>query len=151
MKPGPGETRPFRDADLEAVVRLWHETKQAAYPYLPLEQGRTLEEDERFFRERIRPLEIWVAEAAGEILGFLALRGSYLDRLYVRPGRQGAGVGTALERRAMERSPGGLELHTHVRNGAARAFYERHGFRAVRFGVSPPPESEPDVEYHWKP
>lgn len=151
MKPEPCETRPFRDADLEAVVRLWHETKRAAYPYLPLEQDRALEEDARFFRARIRPLEVWVAERSGEILGFLALRGSYLDRLYVRPGRQRRGVGAALLRRAMERSPGGLELHTHVKNGPARAFYERRGFRAVRFGMSPPPESEPDVEYHWKP
>ena len=34
---------------------------------------------------------------------------------------------------------------------ASRAFYEKHGFRAVRFVVSPPPESEPDVEYQLRP
>jgi hypothetical protein len=33
----------------------------------------------------------------------------------------------------------------------ARSFYERRGFRAVQFGVSPPPESEPDVRYAWDP
>jgi hypothetical protein len=30
---------------------------------------------------------------------------------------------------------------------AARAFYERHGFSVVRFGVSPAPEAEPDIEF----
>jgi hypothetical protein len=28
----------------------------------------------------------------------------------------------------------------------ARAFYAKHGFAEVAFGVSPAPESEPDVE-----
>ena len=47
--------------------------------------------------------------------------------------------------------PDGLELHTHQENHAARQLYERHGFRAVKFGLSPPPENAPDVEYHWRP
>jgi GNAT superfamily N-acetyltransferase len=81
--------------------------------------------------------------------GFLALVGSYLDRLYVHPGAQRGGVGSALLRHAMALSPAGLELHTHQRNHRGRAFYAKHGLRAVRFCVSPPPESEPDIEYHW--
>ena len=47
--------------------------------------------------------------------------------------------------------PDGLELHTHQENVIACAFYEKHGFRAVKFGISPSPESVPDVEYHWRP
>ena len=60
------------------------------------------------------------------------------------------GAGLALLGKARELSPGGLELHTHQQNAKARRFYEKHGFRAVRFGVSPPPESAPDAEYHWR-
>jgi ribosomal protein S18 acetylase RimI-like enzyme len=48
-------------------------------------------------------------------------------------------------------SPNGLELHTHQANHAARRLYEKHGFKAVKFGTSPLPESAPDVEYHWRP
>jgi GNAT superfamily N-acetyltransferase len=76
---------------------------------------------------------------------------SYIDRLYVLPDVQRSGIGTALIRHAMELCPAGLELHTHQRNMAARSFYETRGFVAVRFGISPPPESEPDIEYHWRP
>jgi hypothetical protein len=34
-------------------------------------------------------------------------------------------------------------------NLPARAFYEKNGFKAIEFGISPPPESEPDVKYEW--
>jgi len=144
--------RRLRDGETEAVVRLWGETKRDAYPYLPLEQARTYDEDLAFWRSRLAPRCVfWVAEEDGEVRGFLALEGSYLDRLYVHPHHQRRGIGAALLGKARGLSPSGLELHTHQRNGTARAFYERHGFRAVRFGTSPPPESEPDVEYHWRP
>ena len=60
------------------------------------------------------------------------------------------GVGTALLQKAREHSPGQLRLFTFRRNNAARVFYERNGFSVVAFGVSPAPESEPDVEYRWQ-
>lgn len=146
------EIRALSESDLGAVVRLWHETKRDTYDFLPQEQGRTIEEDDAFFRSAILPLcSIWVAAEHERVLGFLALRGSYVDRLYVHPGAQRRGVGEALLGRAIALSPTGLELHTHVENRKARAFYEKHRLRAVRFGVSPPPESAPDVEYHWRP
>lgn len=139
-------------AEIDVVVEVWNATKRHTYDFLPLEQGRTLEEDGAFFRAHVLPrCDLWVAEEAGKILGFMALAGSYVDRLYVRPDAQRRGVGLALLLKAQARSPLGLELHTHQKNAKARAFYEKHGLRAVRFGVSPPPESEPDVEYHWRP
>jgi ribosomal protein S18 acetylase RimI-like enzyme len=148
---GP-EVRRLRDDEVDEVIRLWHVTKRDAYPYLPLEQSRTIEEDSRFFREAILPRsDIWVADDGAALLGFMALEGSYIDRLYIHPEHQRRGIGTALMRKAMDLSPDGLQLHTHVKNTQARAFYERHLFRAVKFGISPLPESEPDVEYHWTP
>ena len=141
----------MNEAESEAVVELWHVTKKDAYPYLPLEQTRTLEEDFAFFsRVILRSCDIWVAEQEGQLVGFLAIRGSYIDRLYVLPRVQRSGIGAALLKNAMQLSPGGLELHTHQKNLAARSFYEKHGFAATNFGVSPPPESEPDVEYRWR-
>jgi ribosomal protein S18 acetylase RimI-like enzyme len=139
-------------ADIPGVVALWHATKRATYGFLVTERGRTMDEDDAFFRAHILDrCAIWLAVADGEILGFLAIAGSYLDRLYVAPGAQRRGVGAALFAKACALSPTGLELHTHVKNHAARAFYERQGCTAVRFGTSPAPENEPDVEYHWRP
>jgi ribosomal protein S18 acetylase RimI-like enzyme len=149
---GAVTVRRMVESDSRAVVELWHHTKRDAYPYLPLEQGRSLEEDSEFFHQKLLPrFDIWVAEREGRLVGFLAICGSYIDRLYVFTEAQRRGIGTALLRHAMNLSPGGLELHTHEKNLGARRFYEKHGFRAVRFGKSPLPENEPDVEYHWRP
>jgi ribosomal protein S18 acetylase RimI-like enzyme len=83
-------------------------------------------------------------------MGLLALCDSWIRQLTVFPSYQRQGVGTALLQKARECSPGQLRLFTFHRNNAARAFYERNGFLVVAFGVSPAPESEPDVEYRWQ-
>jgi len=140
------------ESESRAVAELWHVTKKDAYPYLPLEQERTLEDDFKFFHEKLLPrCDIWVAEREGQLVGFLAIQGSYVDRLYVLPSVQRLGVGAALIKQAMQLSPSGLELHTHQKNLVGRSFYEKYGFVAIKFGISPAPESEPDVEYHWRP
>ncbi|HUI25710.1 MAG TPA: GNAT family N-acetyltransferase [Candidatus Kryptonia bacterium] len=142
----------MRDEDFEAVVRVWHASGLAAYTFIELWQQFTLEQARDVFREHVaNDCEVWVAETEDGIVGYSALKESYLARLYVSPQHQRRGVGLALLKHAMERKPAGLELHTHQKNFPARAFYEKRGFVAVKFGISPPPENEPDVEYHWRP
>jgi GNAT superfamily N-acetyltransferase len=144
--------REYRPTDESALVAMWHETKLRAYPYLPTEQSYTVETDTAFFREHVAPsCTIWIATEADALIGFLALAGSYVDRLFVHPDHQRAGAGAALIAKAKALSPRGLELHTHQQNVSGCSFYEKHGFRAARYGTSGPPESAPDVEYHWRP
>jgi ribosomal protein S18 acetylase RimI-like enzyme len=143
--------RRYRTEDLEATVRMWCSVRRVAYPYLELDQRYTLDENLAFFRDHVAPrCQIWLAERGAEIVGFLAIEASYVDRLYVAVSHQRSGIGTALLAKAKELSPASLSLHTHRQNREARAFYEKHGFRAARFGVSPAPESVPDVEYRWQ-
>lgn len=142
----------MQPSQLESVVRLWHETCVDTYDFIPIERDRGLADRRSFFNARIAPeRELWVALEKEQLVGFLALKRSYIDRLYVLPRSQRRGTGEALIEKARERSPTGLELHTHQKNTKARCFYEKSGFHAARFGVSAPPESEPDVEYHWRP
>ena len=144
--------RPFVDDDAPAVIGVWHRSGHAAYPYLPTWQAFTLERAGEVFRAVIQPrCRIWVGTRHGDVVAFLALVGSYIDRMYVEPAEWRKGWGTAFILLAKELRPTGLELHTHQENWAARRLYEKHGFTAVKFGVSAPPESAPDVEYHWRP
>jgi len=144
--------RPFTDDDAPAVIGVWHRSGQAAYPYLPTWQALTLERAGEIFRAVIQPrCTIWVGTRHGDVVAFLALAASYIDRMYVDPAEWRRGWGTAFILLAKRLNPGGLELHTHQENLAARRLYEKHGFTAVKFGVSPPPESAPDVEYRWRP
>ena len=144
--------RPFRDSDEAAVVAVWYRSGRAAYLYLP--NGQTLTETAatEIFRRLIRSrCDIWVGTRDDVVVAFLAMAGSYIDRMYVEPAEWRKGWGTRLIHFAKTLQPSGLKLHTHQENHAARRLYEKHGFIAVRLGISPPPESAPDVEYHWQP
>jgi len=144
--------RPFEDPDEAAVIGVWHRSGRAAYPFLANWQRLTLEHAGEIFRDVIRPrCHVWVGTRHAHVVAFLAMRGSYVDRMFVDPPEWRKGWGTRLVLLAKTMHPEGLELHTHQANQAARQLYETHGFRAVKFGLSPPPESVPDVEYHWRP
>jgi ribosomal protein S18 acetylase RimI-like enzyme len=144
--------RPFRDEDEPAVAAVWHRSGRAAYPYLPTWQALTLEHAREVVRDVIRvECAIWVGTLDDDIVAYLAMNGSTLDRLYVDPSEWRRGWGTRFIALAKTVSPHGLELVTHQANIAARSLYEKHGFKAVAFGLSPPPESAPDVDYQWRP
>ncbi len=146
------DIRLLRPDEIETVVRIWRRSRQDAQPWLEDRMNHSPEDDLRHFGEVVaRENEVWLALEDGTIVALLAQRDGYLDQLYVEPAAQRRGIGTALLRKAMALSPRGLTLFTHRRNARARAFYEKQGFRAVAFGVSPPPESEPDVKYSWDP
>jgi len=144
--------RLFQDDDEMAVVRVWHRSGRAAYTYLPTWQALTIERARTVFHEVIRPrCTIWVGLRDEHIVAYMAMKESCIDRLYVDPTEWRMGWGTQLLSLAKTISPHGLELYTHQANHAARSLYEKHGFRAVAFGTSPPPECTPDVSYQWRP
>ncbi len=144
--------RAYQPDDASAVVGVWHRSGRDRYTFLPTWQAFTLEQAYVAFAEAIAPFCLmWVGAHDDRIVAYLAMKGSYIDRLYVDPQEQGKGWGGRMIEHAKALHPAGLELHTHQENWGARRFYERHGFAAFRFGVSPAPESAPDVEYHWRP
>jgi GNAT superfamily N-acetyltransferase len=142
--------RGYRTADFDRLVACWHETNLRSFPYVEEQQRHTLDDARSFFESSVvGRCDVWLAEDAAGMLGFIALRGVWISHLSVFPEHQRRGVGTALLRKARECSPRTLSAYTFQRNVAARRFYEHHGFVAVNYGVSPAPESEPDVEYRW--
>jgi ribosomal protein S18 acetylase RimI-like enzyme len=144
--------RSFHDEDEAAIVGVWHRSGRAAYGFLPTWHGLTLERARQVFWDKVRTRsDVWVGTRDGHVVAFLVMDGSYVFRMYVDPDEWRKGWGTRLIDFAKGRSPAGLELHTHQENEPARRLYEKHGFTAVKFGVSPPPESAPDIEYHWRP
>lgn len=142
--------RPYAERDFESLVSRWHETNLISYRYVEEHQRHTLDDAKRFFRDHVlSSCDVWVAENAGRLLGMVALEVPWIRFLAVFLEYQRGGVGTALLRKARECSPAELRLFTFQRNYVARAFYAKHDFTAVAFGISPSPELEPDVEYRW--
>ncbi len=140
----------IRAGEAVEVAALWSRSKKRAYPWLAIEQAHTREEELAYFRDSVcARCEVWLALRGERVVGLLALEASHIDQLYVEPSEQHSRVGSRLLDHAKSLRPAGLSLFTFQRNAPARAFYEARGFRAVRFGVSPAPESEPDVRYEW--
>ena len=144
--------RPYREDDFEVVTAFWFEAMQVAMPEMMKRMNHNLEGAREFFQNSVvTESQLWVYEFENTPIAFLALADDFVDRLYVTPAHHRRGVGRALLDYAKTLSPNHLWLYTHAANKMARVFYEKNGFIAENFGVSPAPESEPDVEYHWRP
>ena len=151
MTPSSILVREFRPDDADELVARWHDTNVGTYTYVALHQRHTLDDARGFFDRSILPTcAVLVAERDGRRAAMLAQQGCWIRQLAVFEAHRRLGIGRALVAAARARSPGELRLFTFQRNAAARAFYEADGFVAVRFGTSPPPENEPDVEYVWR-
>ena len=133
----------------EEAGRLWYASAHEAHPWLPMLQALPEADAVSIFRTMTKGATLYGVRDDGALVGLLALEGEWVERLYVATAAQGRGIGDALLAHACALRPDGLRLYTHQLNSRARTFYERRGFRPVRFGLSPPPESMPDVEYHW--
>ncbi len=143
--------RLYKFEDFEQVTYLWFEAEKVAMPKLMARMGHTLEDAREYFsRVVVGEDQIWVYESEGAPLGFLAIQGEFIDRLYVHPEHHRRGIGQALLMKARQLLPKHMWLYTHAANKMARSFYEKNGFIVEKYGVSPEPESEPDVEYHWR-
>lgn len=143
--------RPYTLDDFDAVTRLWWMARELAFPDFQRAKGHTFAEDCNYFRNVIlQNNDVWVIEVDGRAAGFMAIAGDFVDQLYIHPDFQRCGLGKIFLNYAKRLSPEHVWLYTLQINKNGRAFYEKNGFVAVRFGVSPAPESEPDVEYHWR-
>ena len=141
--------RRARPSDAAAVAMLHLAARRHAMPYLP--ELRSDDEVRVWTRETLLPkAEVWIAEIAGEPVGYLALVDDILDHLYVAPDHQGRGVGSVLLAKAKALRPAGLQLYAFQRNRRAQDFYEARGFAPVRFSNGAGNEErEPDVVYEW--
>ena len=141
--------RPYREEDFETVAKFWFAAIQAAEPDIVQRMGYEFTGAREYFKTLVAENQTWVYELDGIPIGFLGIQGDYIDRLYVDPNHHRRGIGKALLDHARALSSHHLWLKTDQANKLSRPFYEKNGFIATKFGVSPPPESEPDVEYHW--
>lgn len=143
--------RDYRPEDFDAITLLWRVSREKSLPEFQNAKGHFFYEDQQYFRDHIlKDDQIWVVELNDRAVAFMAMREDFIDHLYVHPEYQNRGIGKALLDFARQRSPAHVWLYTLQINTRARVFYEKNGFVAEKLGISPPPESEPDVEYHWR-
>jgi GNAT superfamily N-acetyltransferase len=114
----------------------------------------TNEEDRAYVAGKLAEpdVEVWVAEADGEIVGYAQCTPTFLDGLYVTPERKGQGIGSLLLDVVDATHPDGYELWVFESNDGARRLYERRGLVVVeRTDGAGNEEKAPDVRMARRP
>lgn len=132
MKP-PGASRltfrPLDTRDVRAISLVHRRACLIAYRFIDWSYSQ--EEVEAWYSPKFAEWT-WTLAAfeADAMAGFIALKDQHVDQLFVDPSHQRAGIGSALLDWALKSAPGRTTLHVFEDNRDARAFYEKHGFRA---------------------
>ncbi len=121
--------RPYGAADEDAAIELWRRSWQAAYPQINFNE-RLDWWRQRWRNELVPAAKITVAEAGGQMLGFVTIDPNTrdLDQLVVAPETWGTGIAAALLLEAKRLSPHGIDLHVNKDNARAIRFYEKQDF-----------------------
>jgi putative acetyltransferase len=146
----PTHIRLYHPADEEAAIALWQRTWQHAYPSIDF-AARVEWWRERWRNELVPNATIIIAQAAGELIGFVTIdSNNYLDQLVVSPEHWGSKVAPLLVDEAKRHSPERITLLVNEDNTRAIRFYERSGF--VHAGEDINPNSgRPVRKMEWRP
>ena len=137
-------------ADDAAAMGTLHILAMRTLTFLP--QLHTIDEAIGWMGGTVLPNnKAWVAEADGEIAGYIVFTDDWINQLYVHPDRHGQGFGAALLAHVLA-AGARRQLWTFQQNARARRFYEARGFRPIRFTDGEDNEEKtPDVLYLWEP
>lgn len=122
------EIRPLRPDEYAAAATLWLEANLEAHPFVP----------EAYWRAYLSRLPEALAGAEtlgyfreGRLLGFVGLRGDFVEGLFVRRGARSQGIGHTLLAAVRKRHEA-LETSAFRKNAVAVRFWLREGFAVVR-------------------
>ena len=148
--------RPATHVDAEQVASVYIASRKAFVAFAPLAHG---DDDVRGWISNVLipagGVTVAVADGSREaVVGMMAVSQqdgvAWIDQLYLHPSAVGRGIGSRLIESAKHSFGSPIRLYTFQDNAGARRFYERHGFRAIKFSDGADNEERcPDILYEW--
>ena len=126
---GTVKYRPVTEADIAAISRVHRRACLIAYSFMGWDYSEQAVRD--WYAEKFKTWDWGLVAEDRHVVGYVATSGTLLDQLFVDPGHQGVGIGTALLTTAIARMPPSITLNVLEGNAPARRLYERHGFREI--------------------
>lgn len=146
--------RPATPEDASQIAEVLLSSRAAFLPYA--RSAHTDSEVHQWVRDSLIPAGgVTVACVGSSVVGVLATaqepNASWVNQLYLAPGYVGQRTGTQLLAHALATLPWPVRLYTFQANCRARSFYERHGFKAIKFTDGSSNEEHcPDVMYEYR-
>jgi ribosomal protein S18 acetylase RimI-like enzyme len=143
--------RPALPADATRVAEVLLSSRRAFLPYAAI--AHPDDDVHEWVKNVLIPSgSVTVAQVDGNVAGALATAeeddASWITQLYLAPAHVRLGIGTLLLRHALSLLQPPVRLYTFQQNTGARRFFERFGFKAMRFTDGSENEERcPDVLY----
>lgn len=116
--------RAYHPQDLDTILSIWLQGNLDAHPFVPAGYWRR---NYPLTAQLLPQAEVYVAEVHGQVVGFIGLMEELVAGVFVHRAHRGAGVGSALLRKAQERRDR-LRLFVYQQNPSALRLYQRHQF-----------------------
>lgn len=109
---------------------IWNRSVRATHTFLGENDIASLQPQ---VRDSLGKMELWVAEAAGLPVGFMAMNGNMIEALFIDPDHMGMRLGSKFieHAREMHGYPMGLRVDVNEDNSKALGFYLSRGFQQV--------------------
>jgi len=117
--------RKFLSEDMDAVLDIWLSASLKAHDFVEANFWRSQLQNMRDIY--IPASEVYIYEDKSEVLGFVALLDDRLAAIFVKPDKQGEGIGKALVEHAKTIRKT-LTLSVYKANIASIHFYKSQGF-----------------------
>lgn len=125
--------RPMKFGDLDQIAGIWLDSNITAHNFLP---KKYWEDQFPWVKHQIAQAQVFVAEEAGKIEGFIGLDGDEIEGLFVRAEARGRGVGSSLLNNTKNYHRH-LSLYAYQKNQPAVRFYQAQGFKIAKAGEDP--------------
>lgn len=123
--------RKYKDSDFDQLCHVMDRARMQELKTANMEQVFIQLKDAPYLRYLLK-CKMYVATKEEKIVGFVGLRPHELSFLHVDPNFQNLGIGKKLIEFALRRLERPIKLEVFTDNLAAKALYEKYGFKVVK-------------------